>query len=170
MLSLGHSRTIAFRFNRSMFGVIYQRPAGRSMLDESGALIDERVREGLDTINLPPPTSGSWRGFYFEHQWMGHGLPRASDGQGGDRALTAQEMNSLAREEFMTRVERFAVGVPTWLILLLTGLSPILYLTGPRRRHRVLLHRRRNNLCLKCGYDLRDSTDRCPECGGIAAA
>jgi hypothetical protein len=33
------------------------------------------------------------------------------------------------------------------------------------RRRRELLDRTRSGLCLACGYDLRESKSRCPECG-----
>jgi hypothetical protein len=52
-------------------------------------------------------------------------------------------------------------GVPDWLIAGFLMLPPFLWLHGflKRRRQHRLGH------CAKCGYDLRATPDRCPECG-----
>ena len=42
--------------------------------------------------------------------------------------------------------------------------------TGARNNMGRQTTRLREGLCLKCGYDLRGSPDRCPECGSAAPA
>jgi hypothetical protein len=53
------------------------------------------------------------------------------------------------------------VILPWWLMLLATAPLPLLWAIGWRRRRRG----ERRGLCAVCGYDLRASPERCPECG-----
>jgi hypothetical protein len=55
---------------------------------------------------------------------------------------------------------------PLWLPAILFALAPTYWLLGPRRR---LNRRRKLGLCEQCGYDLRATPERCPECGRAAA-
>jgi hypothetical protein len=58
------------------------------------------------------------------------------------------------------------VLIPYWAIIVLSGVGPGLWLMGYRRRH-ILSRRMRRGVCWVCGYDLRATPDRCPECGTI---
>jgi hypothetical protein len=62
-----------------------------------------------------------------------------------------------------------AVTIPFWLIGIVTGIVPAIWVRywrlGELRGRRL-----RGNLCLACGYDLRATPDRCPECGTENAA
>jgi hypothetical protein len=52
--------------------------------------------------------------------------------------------------------------VPQWSLIVLTLILPsVRFRRFLRRRYRV-----RHGLCLSCGYDLRGSVGKCPECGG----
>ncbi len=63
-----------------------------------------------------------------------------------------------------THVAAFA---PFWSIALLTGLLPLAW-TAVRWRCRTLNRRHQaQDLCPNCGYDMRATPDRCPECGTV---
>jgi hypothetical protein len=53
------------------------------------------------------------------------------------------------------------IGIPFWPIVWLFAMPPAI----AWQRHRVRQRRIRLGLCLRCGYDLRSSPGRCPECG-----
>jgi len=58
--------------------------------------------------------------------------------------------------------ERYAgIMVPWYSVALLMALGPLAWLFSAGRQRR----RRRAGRCQRCGYDLRATPDRCPECG-----
>jgi len=66
---------------------------------------------------------------------------------------------------FHTYGERYTLTWPIWLTAMFFGLLPGF------RAWRVISPRRRRweMRCDKCGYDLRATPDRCPECGTVTA-
>jgi hypothetical protein len=66
------------------------------------------------------------------------------------------------------RTTERALLVPQWAIFLALSIAPAAWLylrLLPLLRRR---HRQRHHLCQQCGYDLRGSSGRCPECGAPA--
>ncbi len=56
-----------------------------------------------------------------------------------------------------------AVGAPMWTL----GVPLLLPSSLMLLRHRRRARRNRAGLCVRCGYDLRASHERCPECGAV---
>ena len=58
-------------------------------------------------------------------------------------------------------------GLPLWALPAATAVIPALWATSELWRRRS---RRKLGLCIQCGYDLRASAGRCPECGAVPNA
>jgi hypothetical protein len=53
--------------------------------------------------------------------------------------------------------------IPHWALVLMTAVSPAVWIIRKLRIRRRI----RRCVCQSCGYDLRATPDRCPECGAI---
>ena len=60
----------------------------------------------------------------------------------------------------------YFLAIPHWLMLLISAPIPAWRFLQARRDRKRL----RSGLCVRCGYDLRASPDRCPECGTPATS
>ena len=58
-------------------------------------------------------------------------------------------------------LDTLRVDVPFWMLLAVTATAPIIRSVRALRRST----RRASHQCPNCGYDLRATPDRCPECG-----
>jgi hypothetical protein len=98
------------------------------------------------------PTLVQDPGRKFDYRMMGF---RVASSAGG-RVTMGSVIGTLIIPPHIT------LGAPHWFLLTLLAILPIMRL-APRRR-------RRPGWCQNCGYDLRASPDRCPECGTPAPA
>ena len=99
-----------------------------------------------------------------DHRFLGFGWGRAqyrktTDWIGLGRTAT---VGTKPERQIMRYTLDYAVlAVPYWALLLATGLAPSFWLRGRLRRRRRIIGGR----CVRCGYDLRATPGRCPECG-----
>ncbi len=71
---------------------------------------------------------------------------------------------STTQESDYLKYSRWRVGIPYWFITVLCLPLPLIAFRRWRRKRRIE-REKREGLCHVCGYDLRASVDRCPECG-----
>lgn len=75
-------------------------------------------------------------------------------------AFMYQNFNAPATPQWSVRI----AAAPWWFVLLMLAVLPGIQGMRLHRAHRQR-QRAKNGLCVNCGYDLRASPDRCPECG-----
>jgi hypothetical protein len=54
---------------------------------------------------------------------------------------------------------------PYWLLFACSSAIPLIWLGKALGRRRLRLNREQLRLCIECGYDVRATSERCPECG-----
>jgi hypothetical protein len=94
----------------------------------------------------------TWSGGYLRagHHWAGFGW-----GYAGNESIPSTGGTW----------DMFYLVLPNWVLICATALLPALRVyTFCQRESR---RRIRLGLCLNCGYDLRATPDRCPECGAV---
>jgi hypothetical protein len=104
----------------------------------------------------------------LEHHYLpGSGFPfwAGSERRGWRTLWVARQAQSTEQPSRRYTMSQGAMAAPYWLLILPTVLLPAWWVwRGMKARRRL-----RRQLCASCGYDLRASTGRCPECGTSAA-
>jgi hypothetical protein len=97
-------------------------------------------------------------------EWLGD-APYPALGQASSAANRLGFYHSYRRDG--TYAYALTIVAPFWSLALVFGVLPTWALAGALRRR---LRKPRRGHCDGCGYDLRASPDRCPECGEVVAA
>ena len=140
------------------------------IVSQPGSVWFEIVHEisFFDKKPMPDVLSGAWTfsdphdrfwtlGFWYKDPGQFHFLGFVY--KRGERF-----MNRYMRESGVVALDAYpesSVAVPYWALVTLFALLPLFWVWRLARRH----FRRLPGHCVKCGYDLRASQDRCPECG-----
>jgi hypothetical protein len=149
---------------------IYRRDGDRyhSFVSEQGTLTSQQKRSSPDGAAAAPKPSGAWKYLGYEAGGASASPVATRFGNGTYQLLGLQFRHETFGQRGGGKVDTLWTAViPYWLLALATGLWPVAWLRRSRqvRRQRLLQER----VCPTCGYDLRASTGRCPECGSRIA-
>lgn len=117
-------------------------------------------RDAWDHAGLSKKVSWSsdpTKGYPFNPPWWSHQFPKRWGFTYEPIAHTANWDGQIVRDDF----QQF--GLPHWSVLVVFLFLPICWLGRRIRKYR----RAAANLCRNCGYDLRATPERCPECGTV---
>jgi hypothetical protein len=133
----------------------------------SGRTVNLRAVDGCISLGYVRRSYISPTLYESKKSWYPSGFDFWYDpmGDAGDLGFIWECRTSETRE---LRTTYFQAEAPTWFVVLATALCPAIwaaFLVRERRR----VSRAKLGICSRCGYDLRATPDRCPECGTILA-
>jgi hypothetical protein len=124
-------------------------PTQWSLSSSSGTVFLARERPWLEPEDLK-------RGIKtapYERTFLGFGSKQSQESR------TWQNKSGSRSIGYITNIR--AYFLPLWFCLVVFSILPVIQIHRVTRRVR----RRRRGLCPKCGYDMRASPEKCPECG-----
>jgi predicted RNA-binding Zn-ribbon protein involved in translation (DUF1610 family) len=116
------------------------------------------VSEAPGSASLPT-TGSNWRRDADDPEDVAERIPGSRFGFGYAR----REGQGMSR---VIASRAWDVAFPLWAAALLSAVLPAVWIRYTYRHRRTISR----GLCPNCGYDLRASTTRCPECGTVVVA
>jgi hypothetical protein len=146
--------------------VAYERTVVRSEMTRHDAETSITSRRGVVEFR------SEWR---YQPYSFGHQSPRWTWRRGPDQSVFALVLAPRApagplpfewerHADPWERLYLTRVAAPHWAFALPLGVAPTAW-AFRRARRRLRRERGKRGLCPDCGYDLRATPDRCPECG-----
>ncbi len=131
----------------------------RSYLPRDWRMDSDQGRLLIVTWEGSLPRNGAWDDWDPSRLETFKGVPRL-----WNRMITISDGRWLGFQSTRGRLAPMQVhiiAIPFWFLFLPSAIPPVLWFVSLRRRRR----RARSGHCVACGYDLRESKEKCPECG-----